>query len=97
MEAFVKSKKPTSDLERNLVFIYYLKKTANVANVTADHVFSCYKQVKLPVPALGQSLKNTSFKKGWIDTSSMSDMKTTIAGENHIEHKLPAGGTKADQ
>lgn len=95
LEAFLKTKNPMNDLERNAVFLYYLKKIANVATVSADHIFTCYKHVGRPVPALAQSLRNTSSRKGWIDTSSISDIKTTIPGENYVEHKLPIEAAKS--
>ena len=95
LEAFVKTKNPTTDKERNAVFVYYLKKIINIPAVTVDHVFTCYKHIGKPVPAVKQSLINTSFTKGWIDTSSMLDIKTTIPGENYVEHKLPETGNNS--
>jgi hypothetical protein len=38
--------------------------------------------------ALRQSLLDTSFKKGWIDTKSMENITITTHGENLVEHEL---------
>lgn len=88
---FYSEKGPANNMENNTVFIYYLEKTAKVEAINIDHVYTCYKNVKVVVPtALKQSLVDTSRRKGWIDTSSTEDMKITTPGENFIEFELPA-------
>jgi hypothetical protein len=76
--------------EFNLVAVYYLKKVLNVQGVSADHVYTCYKEAGQIVPtALVQSLKDTASLKGWISTSKTDDIKIEIAGENEVEHRMP--------
>ena len=94
LKDFVKGfKKPTSSMDWNSLFVYYLARTANVSPITLDHVYTCYKQVGERVPkVLTQSLWDTSRKKGTIDTASLDDLKLTTAGENWVEHDLEKSG-----
>lgn len=90
LKSFYTEKSPGPALEKNLVFVYYLQKIAKVQAIGVDHVYSCYKDVKAKVPEnLKQSLLNTAFSKGWIDTKSMDNMTVTVPGENFVEHDLP--------
>lgn len=81
---------PKSNMEKNLIFAYYLQHKASHSNIGVDEIYTCYRNiVKLKVPkALTQSLIDTSARKGWIDTKSLSDLKVPIAGMNHIEHDM---------
>jgi len=89
---------PSSNMERNLIFVYYLNNTMKVSPITIDHVFTCYcniKSLKIPV-SLEQSLKDTRALKNWLDTSSLDDLKLTIHGTNHIEHDIKRAGDSTD-
>ena len=89
LKEFYASKKAQSALEKNTVFIYFLDKIAGIKNINLNHLYTCYKEVGEKMPqALKQSLADTSSKKGWIDTKSMSDIKITIKGESLVEHEL---------
>ena len=90
LEDFYKNKKPSSAMESNTVFIYYLKKLRNISNIGVNHVYSCYKSVNAKAPkALYQSLVDTRGKRGWIITTNMDDIGIGIAGENFVELELP--------
>jgi hypothetical protein len=85
-----KLKSPSSNMEKNIVFTYYLQKIASVEGITPGHIYSCYKDVNMKVPgALEQSLLDTSHLKGWLDTSNLNDIKVATPGENFVEHDLP--------
>jgi hypothetical protein len=90
LKDFYREKQPTKNLERNAVFVYYLKNIAKVPNVNKNHVYTCYKDVEERVPGnLKQSLLDTSHHKGWVDTTNMDDLKISTRGENFVEHDLP--------
>lgn len=90
LKTFYSKKSPTTAMQRNAVFVYYLEKIAKVGGVGVNHIYTCYKDVNEKVPgALRQSLLDTSFKKGWIDTKSMDSITITTHGENLVEHELP--------
>lgn len=86
----------SSNFERNLVFVYYLKQVAGIKPVTIDHVFTCYRNIKvLKVPvSLEQSLIDTRMHKGWFDTSSLDDIKLTVPGINYLEHDMKKAEAK---
>lgn len=81
---------PNSNLEKNLVFAYYLQQESKLNPITVDHIFTCYRNISgIKIPrALQQSLIDTARNKGWLDTASLLDIKVPIAGINHIEHDM---------
>jgi len=90
LQDFYNEKLPQSNIENNLVFVYYLQKILSISGITMDHIFSCYKDVGLKVPlSLRQSIADTASRYGYLDTSNMQDIRVIIRGENFIEHDLP--------
>lgn len=79
-----------TNLERTLAFVYYLQYEKELTGININHIFTCYRGIEgLKVPGnLKQNLLDTSFKKGWLDTSDMEDIKVPVSGMNHIEHDL---------
>lgn len=92
LRSFYDIKKPGNAMERNAVFVYYLKMIAGIEAITLDHVYSCYKNVEAKVPSLRQSLKDTAYHKGYVDTASFDAIKLGVPGENFVEQDLPAAG-----
>lgn len=88
LKEFYSQKKPSSNYERNVVFCYYLLKIRGLKPIGINHIYTCYKDVNRRVGDLGVSLSETS-KKGWLDTSNMSDISLSIRGENFVEYDLP--------
>ncbi len=86
----------SSNFERNLVFVYYLKQVAGIEPITIDHIFTCYRNIKgLKLPGnLEQSLLDTRLHKGWFDTSSLDDIKLTVPGINYLEHDMKKAEAK---
>ncbi|ROO36962.1 hypothetical protein BIV08_21960 [Pseudomonas sp. AF76] len=83
-----------TNMERNLVFTYYLTKIMSIDAVSASHIFSCYRHIAgIKIPGnLKQSLYDTS-AKGWLSIVSIEDnISVSILGINHIEHDLPKAG-----
>lgn len=83
-----------TNMERNLVFTYYLTKIMSIEAVSASHIFSCYRHIAgIKIPGnLKQSLYDTS-AKGWLSIVSIEDdITVSILGINHIEHDLPKAG-----
>lgn len=71
----------------NLLFIYYLKETLKISQVNQNHVFTCYRHMKISVPNnLYQCLADTISKNGWIE--NLSDLSITIQGLNEVEQKM---------
>ena len=81
--------------EQVTVVVYYLTKVLELTGVGANHIYTALKDVSTPVPAdIGQTLRLTAARKGWIDSSKGEDLKLTVSGENFVEHELPRKGAK---
>ncbi|MEW8680453.1 MAG: hypothetical protein AB2536_00950 [Candidatus Thiodiazotropha endolucinida] len=80
-----------TNMERNLVFSYYLENIIGVKDFGVNHIFTCYRNIpgtKIP-GNLKQSIYDTS-AKGWIAVKSIDDdISVPVMGINHIEHDLP--------
>jgi hypothetical protein len=93
LKDFFSKYNPSNNFERNLIFVYYLQNTTKVAAITSDHIFTCYRHVGVKIPgAFKQSLWDTASQKGWIDTSSLEDIKLTTQGINYLEHDIAKVG-----
>ena len=88
LETFYSQKKPKSNYERNVLFCYYLLNIKEVKPIGMNHIYTCYKDIRQKVGDLSVSLTETS-RKGWLDTSDMSNIRLTIRGENFVEYDLP--------
>ena len=85
LKKFVTQYKTSNGAEYNLVFVYYLKKIIGANNICPDHIYTCYMDLKVKFPSnIRQSLVDTKNRKGWIDTSNMSNILITTMGENAI-------------
>lgn len=78
---------PKSNFEHNLIFVYYLKDSLSLEDVSEDHLFTCYRAVQVKVPgALRQSILDTK-AKGWLAVEG-SLIRLTTVGRNHLEFDL---------
>lgn len=90
LKEFYNEKSPASFTDKNVVFVYYLKKIAKILAVNLSYIFTCYSDVGSRKPnAFKQSIADTSSKNGWLDTSSFENIDVSIRGQNHVEHELP--------
>ncbi|MEL7655974.1 MAG: hypothetical protein AAGU75_08710 [Bacillota bacterium] len=90
LKDFVNEKKPSSNIERSTVYIYYLQNELQIAEITIDHVFTCYKDtgVKYPQNIIQNLSDISSSKYGYIETTN-GKYKMSISGTNFVEHDLP--------
>lgn len=87
---FASEKSPTTHQEKQVVAVYWLRKTAGVDGITVDHVNTCYQAAGWPRPKdLENALAVTAMRKGWLDTSDMSAIDITASGEDAVDHDLP--------
>ena len=89
--SFVESKKPASNIEFNVVAVYYLKKYAKLSKVDINQIYTCYKDVNRKVPGnMQQSIHDTSSSRyGYIDLSISDDIALPTRGETFVENDLP--------
>lgn len=90
LKDFVEEKQPKSNIEFNVVAIYYLERILKKTDISIDDIYACYKNVNKKVPAaLKQSLTDTSSSKyGYISVSN-NCFSIPVAGENFVEFELP--------
>lgn len=89
---FTKSKAPKSNIEFNTVAVYYLSKIVGVSSITPDHVYTCFKEAKRPLPGnLKSSLNDTcnASRYGYLVADNTRGLILTTRGENLVEHELP--------
>ena len=92
---FAGQKNPTSNSQKELVSIYYLREILKTGPIGIDHVFTCFKDRQWRVPADPvNSLQFTASKYRWITTADMSDIGLTTIGLNYVEHDLPKKNTR---
>ena len=87
LKDFYSQYKSASNMENNLIFVYYLQEKRNQKEITISHVFSCYRHLGLKLPSFPYTLNDTKRIKGWLD-SNPSDLKVTREGINYIEHEI---------
>jgi len=94
---FARGKKPTSNLKKCTVAVYYLSRVLSVPGINANHVYTCFKDVNWRVPSsLHKTLAETASRHGWLDTSDMENIALTPRGETLVEHDLPGTSASSD-
>lgn len=94
LREFFDEKQPKSQEQQITIIVYYLHRILEAETITTNHVFTGMKHLNLRVPSdLAQTMRTIASRKAYIDTSNTEDLKMAIAGDNFVEHDLPA--TKA--
>ena len=71
----------------NLLFVYYLKQILCIDAVNQDHIYTCYRHLKLTIPNdIYQSLIDTISKNGGIE--NVSNLYVTTLCINEVEQKM---------
>lgn len=86
LEEFYSKFNANTNLERNLVFIYYFQHILKLSDISVNHVYSAYKHLKIKTPSFPSTLTDTKSLKSWIETSNFNDLRTTRTGTNFLEH-----------
>jgi hypothetical protein len=89
-KAFYAEKVPSSNADFNAITVYYLSKILGIEPVTANHIFTCYKEVNKKYPgSLKQSLSETACPRyAYIDITG-DNYSIPLRGITHVEHDLP--------
>jgi hypothetical protein len=90
LDDFAAQKLPRSHQHRGVLSVYYLLNELGLANVSVNHIYTCFKHMKWRVPSdLRNTLQYAASHNGWLNTTSMSSIKLTTIGENLVEHDMP--------
>jgi len=77
------------NLQKVTLFIYFLQKELKLTGITANHLYTCYKIVGIPLPkALQQAVRDAKNQKTWLVHDDWDDLKITHMGENAVEHEF---------
>ncbi len=91
LKEYFAEKRPSDQKSQIAVIVPYLTKIAGETNVDYDHLYTCFREVGEKVPLdLRSTVRDASRIKGWIDTSNSKAFRLTTAGENFVNHDLPA-------
>jgi hypothetical protein len=98
LKDFIEEKKPESNEDRYAVVVYYLEQILGISPISQDHVGTVFRLApgwKEPT-SVRSGLSVAAARKGTIDYSNSSAIKTTPTGRNFVEHDLPkkVKGTK---
>lgn len=86
---FALEKSPANNEQRCVVSVHYLSTVLEILSVTGDHVYTCFKNNKWPIPAdITNTLQRAASLHNWIDTSDMNNILLAPQGEHLIEHGL---------
>jgi len=92
---FFEEKEPSNAKQINAVAVYYLRKLIGLSEVTLDHVYTCYSEVKKKPPAaFRQSFIDAKNKEGWIEFDDKGFLDIPHRGTVYVEHDLPKGTGK---
>lgn len=87
---FFTEKSPKSNSEFIAVSVYYLSREINLAVISYDQIFTCFKEVgKRPPDAFKQAFIDTKNKQGWIDVGENGILTITHRGATMVEFDLP--------
>jgi hypothetical protein len=88
---FYQLKKPQSQSERLVVFVYYLKEYLKIEKVEAGHVISCFREVGERIPDVPQMFYDISRNQRWLNLEEGRRFaQLNVAGENFVNHDLPS-------
>lgn len=87
--SFIGEKNPTNLVEKCTVAVYYLGAELGLEKISADHVYTVFKDAGWPAPTDFLNTLQQAGTKGWLDSANADDLKVTPLGENLIEHDLP--------
>jgi len=90
LKDFYAEKAPGSNIEKNVVFVYYLEKILEITGITINHILTCYGEINLPIPInLRQSIVDTSSTRYGYLNGIMKDLKISVKGGNFVQFDLP--------
>jgi hypothetical protein len=86
---YVKSYGIKSNADRIVVIIQYLNDILDIKEVTLNHLYSGFWELKCKIPtAFYQIITNTKTREKFLDFTKITDIKLSIQGQNHVRFDL---------
>ncbi len=77
-------------------FVYFMEKKLNIKNISADHLYTCYKIIGQKSPkVLQQAVRDAKSQKGWLIHDDWNDLKITHTGEEAVEYDFEKKSAQA--
>lgn len=91
LKVFAAAYKPVNAAEKILLYAQFLREKLRIEPCTVDQIYTCFLHMKDKTPsAFGQVFINARGNAyGYVDFTTVDDVKITIAGDNHFNHDLP--------
>ncbi|WP_417834447.1 hypothetical protein [Thalassospira xiamenensis] len=89
LEEFYSKYAPSNNNEKILLFVFYLKEIMNIAQVSSNDVFTCFKKMNQKIPkAYVQAFIDTRGQKGFVKYESLDDIELSINGQNFVQFDM---------
>jgi hypothetical protein len=97
LKDFFAEKSPGSDMERCLVFSFYMQEVVMISPFGAGHLLAGFNNVGAEIPKdLPGTLRNMregkKRSKAWLAFSDLDNIRVTTNGLNHVRHELGKDG-----
>jgi hypothetical protein len=85
LDAYIAEQAPTEHSKRYLAITHWLKEYRSIAEVGADHIYTCYRYLSLSVPDDVLSIFRALKKQGWVEaTSERGTFRINHIGEKQL-------------
>lgn len=94
LKDYVKKYGPKSNMDRNVVFVDYLKEQLHIEDVTIEQVWTCYSDLGLKLPVdMPSSIIDTGRAAGKhrLNTGSLQDLSLSVQGKNWLLEQSSQG------
>ncbi len=89
LKDFFEKYKAKSHFDKIALCTYYLSQLEGVSAITPNHVYTCYRNLKLSLPKyFSQALTDTKNQKAFIEINADGVISLTNQGLNFVEHEL---------
>lgn len=90
LQEFFSSKNPNGNIQSTVVMVYYLQTSLECAEITANHVFTCYRELGIKIPGnLDQNLRDCASSKYGYIVFAEGKCSLSVRGTNFVEQDLP--------
>lgn len=96
LQDFYNVKNPSGNIYSTAVMVYYLQNVLECAEITIDHIFTCYRELGIKIPGnLDQNLRDCASSKYGYIAFVEGKCSMSVQGINLVEQDLPKKSKKA--
>lgn len=96
LQNFYNAKNPSGNIQSTAVMVYYLETILECTGITANHIFTCYRELGIKIPGnLDQNLRDCASSKYGYIVFIEGKCSLSVRGTNFVEQDLPKKAKKA--